>query len=297
MPKSTIKISSNSREKVAEEIVGKLTRIKTRADIEDTDDVGIDDGGRKVFLESLANGLRCLSLFGQDTTSLTIQEAASSLELTRPAARRILLTLTSLGFLEQVERDFLITPKVLELGFTYFSTQGLRGIAIPYMEAVAARTGETCALAVLDGDDIVFLHRSEAKKMMRLDLTVGSRLPAYAHSMGRVLLSGLSDEKLEHYLQSVKLKSFTPATIVEPNALRQEIMRARELGWYFSNGELMDGIAGISRPIFDSKGKIVAAINISMILGNRTLEYVVQEMLPHLSHASEAISRIHRAVQ
>jgi IclR family pca regulon transcriptional regulator len=255
------------------------------------------DNGREARLESLANGLRCLSLYGETATSLTIQDAALRLEITRPAARRILLTLARLGYLEQVDRDFLITPKVLELGFAYFSTQGLRGAAIPYMEAVAAKTGETCALAVLDGYDIVFLHRSEAKKAMRLDLTVGSRLPAYAHSMGRVLLSGLSEEKLEHYLQTVHWERFTSATIVEPKALRREIERVRKSGWCFSNGELVDGIAGIARPICDGKGRIVAAINISMILGKRTPEFVVREMLPHLTYAGDAISRIHRAIQ
>jgi IclR family pca regulon transcriptional regulator len=271
----------------------------TRDEALDLDSLGESDaeGGRGVFLESLANGLRCLALFGTEQPRLTIQETATLLGVTRPSARRILLTLKQIGFLEQIDRDFLITPKVLELGFSYFSSKGLRAIAIPFMETVAAKTGETCALAVLDRNEIVFLHRSEPIKPMRLDLSIGSRLPAYAHSMGRVLLSQLDDDALAQYLRSTELKPFTSSTVVDPEQLRQEIMRVRERGWAFSNGELMEGIAGVARPIFDANGKVAAAINISMILGNRDLAYVEKEMLPYLTQASEEISRIYSSVR
>ncbi|RJF92486.1 IclR family transcriptional regulator domain-containing protein [Noviherbaspirillum saxi] len=265
-------------------------------DLDSTDDVDNDGARSAYFLESLANGLRCLALFGADQPSVTIQEAATLLDVTRPSARRLLLTLKQVGYLEQVDRDFLVTPKVLELGFSYFSSKGLRAIAIPYMEAVAAKTGETCALGVLDGVDIVFLHRAEPKKPMRLDLSIGSRLPAFAHSMGRILLSQLNDEALDQALRTADLKPFTDRTVVDVDQLKQEIARVRERGWSFSNGELMEGIAGVSRPIFNAKGQIVAAINISMILGNHTAAYVEQEMLPHLTQASEAISRIYSSV-
>lgn len=266
------------------------------ADLDSVSEID-SEGGRSVFLESLANGLRCLALFDADQPSVTIQEAATLLDVTRPSARRLLLTLKQAGYLEQVDRDFLVTPKVLELGFSYFSSKGLRAIAIPYMEAVSSKTGETCALAVLDGADIVFLHRSEPKKPMRLDLSIGSRLPAFAHSMGRILLSQLDDEALDKTLRAAELKPFTSTTMVDVEQLKQEIACVRERGWSFSNGELVEGIAGLSRPIFDAKGEVVAAINISMILGNRTLAYIEQEMLPHLTQASEAISSIYSSVR
>lgn len=256
------------------------------------------DGDRSAyFLESLANGLRCLSLFGAEQPSLTIQEAATQLGITRPSARRLLVTLKEVGYLEQLDRDFLVTPKVLELGFSYFSSKGLRAIAVPYMEAVAARSGETCALAVLDGTDIVFLHRAEPKKPMRLDLSIGSRLPAFAHSMGRMLLSQLDPEALDQALRSRELQRFTATTLIDVDRLKKEIAKVRRQGWSFSNGELMEGIAGVARPIFNAKGEIVAAINISMILGNRSLAYIEREMLPCLTQASEEISRIYSSVR
>lgn len=252
---------------------------------------------REAHLESLAKGLRCLTLFDADRPAMTIQDAATELEITRPAARRILLTLTRLGYVQQVERDFILTPKVLELGFKYFSALGLRGAALPYLEMVTAKTGETCALGVLDGEDIVFLHRAEAKKTMRLDLTVGSRLPAYAHSMGRLLLAALDDEKLDAYLEQLKPQAFTRFTVTDPRKLRAEIEQIRKQGWSFANGELMDGIAGISRPIVDASGRVIAGVNVSMILGSRTPEEALQAMLPPLTEASEAISRIQQSLR
>jgi IclR family pca regulon transcriptional regulator len=253
-------------------------------------------GDREAYLESLAKGLRCLSLFDAQRTAITIQEAATDLEITRPAARRILLTLNRLGYLQQIDREFILTPKVLELGFKYFSALGLRGAALPYMEMVAARTGETCALGVLDGEDIVFLQRAEAKKALRLDLTVGSRLPAYAHSMGRLLLAALDDEALDAYLGQLQPQAFTRFTTTDCGKLRAEIELVRKNGWSFSNGELMDGIAGISRPIVGANGKVIAGLNVSMILGSRSPEEALREMLPALTEASEAISGIQQAM-
>ncbi len=252
---------------------------------------------REAHLESLAKGLRCLTLFDAERSAMTIQDAATELDITRPAARRILLTLNRLGYLQQVEREFILTPKVLELGFKYFSALGLRGAALPYLEMVTARTGETCALGVLDGEDIVFLHRAEAKKTMRLDLTVGSRLPAYAHSMGRLLLAALDDDKLDAYLEHLKPQSFTRFTITDRKKLRAEIELIRKQGWSFANGELMDGIAGISRPIVDANGRVIAGINVSMILGSRSPQEALQAMLPPLTEASEAISRIQQSIR
>lgn len=268
-----------------------------QAPVHDDDEELPGRNDREAHLESLEKGLRCLALFSGDQPALTIQDAARLLNITRPAARRILLTLARLGYVNQLERDFTIAPKVLELGFTFFSAQGLRGAAIPYMEMVAARTGETCALGVLDGEDIVFLHRSEARKTMRLDLTVGSRLPAYAHSMGRLLLAALPDQQLESYLKTVELVAFTRFTITDRRQLRAEIERVRKQGWSFSNGELMDGVAGISRPILGANGKVVAGINVSMILGSRDAREAIDQMLPSLTEASEAISRIQQAIR
>ena len=243
----------------------------------------------KEYLESLAKGLQALSLYSRDTPVLTIQDAATRLGITRASARRILLTLTELGYLKQDHRDFLPTPKTLDLGFSYFASLDLPDLVRPVLSKVAAEVGETCSIGVLDGSDIVFLCREEADKPLRLDLKIGSRLPAYAHSMGQALLSQLDSQALDQYLARTALKPLTPRTITTAGALKRQLKAVRTQGFSVSIDELVEGFAGVAVPLSIPRSASPAAISVSLVHGRRSREDMVAQILPVLRDAEQQI--------
>lgn len=249
-----------------------------------------DTQPKEEFLESLANGLKVLNIFTAGTYTLTIQETAERLFVTRAAARRLVLTLEKLGYLQQIGRQFSLTPKVLDLGYAYFSSLGLHDLMRPVMQEIAAEIGETCSLGVLDGQDIVFVAREETARILKLDLTVGSRLPAYAHSMGQVLLASLDKDALEHYLQQTALKPLTPHTITSKTALKENLKKVRAQGYSISVSELVEGFAGVSIPVATASGVVLAGMSVSMVLGSRGQAYLEQRVLPVLLGAAQRIS-------
>lgn len=244
---------------------------------------------REEFLESLANGLQVLNIFSGGVHALTMQETAEKLGITRAAARRLLLTLTKLGYLQQLDRHFSLTPKVLDLGFTYFSSLNLPDLIRPVMKEVVEATGETCSLGVLDGPDVVFVAREESNKLLKLDLKIGSRLPAYAHSLGQCLLSQLDKTALEDYLATTTLRTLASQTVTSRGALKKHLNQVRHQGYSISVNELVDGFAGVSVPIAVPYGTAVAGLGVAMVLGNRTRQDLETKVLPVLLNAAALI--------
>lgn len=241
--------------------------------------------GSKEFLDSLANGLRVLQMYSRHRSALTIQDVAELQGMTRAAARRILLTLADLGYVRQMDRDFLLTPKVLDLGFAYFASLDLADLMRPVLQRTAHALDETCSIGALDGADIVFLCREESAKPFKLDLRIGSRLPAYAHSMGHALLSQLDSGELDEYLERVPLKPLTPKTITSRRALRRHLQEVRLQGYSLSVDELVEGFAGVALPIPVRQSARPLAISVSMVLGGRTRDDLLKRFLPALQSA------------
>lgn len=244
---------------------------------------------KEEFLDSLANGLQLLRIYATGVASVTVQEAAEQLDVTRAASRRILLTLEKLGYVRQDGRQFSPTPKVMDLGYAYFASLSLPRLVRPVMQDVSRALGETCSLGVLDREHVVFLAREEAPKLLKLDLTIGSRLPAYAHSLGRALLSTLDDEALDQYLENAELKRLTPYTTVSKTALRKLIRQVRSDGYSISVSELVDGFAGVAVPLRNHEGKVVAGLSVSMVLGARSPDELRRQHLPALQRAAATI--------
>ncbi len=245
--------------------------------------------GSKEYLESLANGLKVLSLYSRERPALSIHDVAERLDIARASARRILLTLASLEYVKQSDRSFLPTPKILDLGFSYFSSLDLSDLVRPILSKVAETVGETCSIGVLEGSDIVFLCREETAKPLRLDLKIGSRLPAYAHSMGHALLSQVDTPVLDSYLEHTTLKALTPHTITSSQALRRQLKTVREQGFSVSIDELVEGFAGIAIPISIPRSSSPAALSISLVYGKRTREEMISKILPVLREAAQQI--------
>lgn len=248
---------------------------------------------RAEHLESLDRGLRVLELLGGDEThALTISDVAERLDITRAAAMRILGTLERLGFLRSGGRTYTLAPRVLSLGYAYLASLGFRAVAKPIVDALMRDTGATCSIGVLDGADVVYVVRTEARRIIRIDLSVGSRLPAYLNSMGRVLLSALSEQALDAYLAELKPVAATKQTVTDKAELKKRILRVRRAGYCFISGEVEQWIAGLATPIRDRGGNTIASLNLSLAFSRHTKHEIESELLPKLAQSTREIEHI-----
>jgi IclR family pca regulon transcriptional regulator len=242
------------------------------------------------YVQSFARGLEVLRSFGAGVPAQTLSEAAERVGLTRAGARRILLTLQTLGYVEQYGRQFRLTPKVMELGFAYLSAQPWWHLAQPLMEELTQQLQQSTSAAVLDGEDIVYVLRVPMQKIMSINLGVGSRLPAHATSMGRVLLAGLAEEQREARVAAMALQPLTPRTITDPEKLLRTLSQVRRQGFALVNEELELGLMSLAVPIKDRAGRAVAAINVSSPARRQSAAELQKQALPALQSVAERIS-------
>ncbi|MFF1308701.1 IclR family transcriptional regulator C-terminal domain-containing protein [Streptomyces sp. NPDC058307] len=234
------------------------------------------------FVRSLERGLAVIRSFDADHRELTLSEVARACGLTRAAARRFLLTLADLGYVRADGRTYRLTPRVLELGYSYLSSFSLAQIAEPHLEQLVDRTRESSSLCVLDGDDIVYVARVPARRIMTVAVTVGTRFPAHVTSVGRVMLAYLPEEEIEVRLARVELTPLTARTIDSLALLRTELERVRRQGYALVDQELEEGLRSIAAPVRDRDGEVVAAVNIPVQAGRTTLAAVRRDLLPPL---------------
>lgn len=241
------------------------------------------------FVQSLARGLAVIRAFDAEHSELTLSEVARRADITRAAAGRFLRTLERLGYVRADERLFALTPRVLELGFSYLSSLSLPEIVQPHLEKLSRDADESVSAAVLDGADIVYIARVPTRRIMSVRITIGTRFPAYATSMGRVLLAGMPDAVLEALLEASALPALTERTVTDPHKLRREIDRVREQGYAVVDGELEPGLRSVAAPVHDRRGGVVAAVNVSTSATRDTVDHVVAEYLPRLLETCRAI--------
>lgn len=242
------------------------------------------------YVQSFARGLEVIRSFSARSPRQTLTEVAGRTGLTRAGARRILLTLQTLGYVETDGKLFRLTPRILDLGFAYLSSLPIWNLAEPVMEDLVGQIKESCSAAVLDGTDIVYVLRVPTHKIMSISLGVGSRLPAYCTSLGRMLLSALPPDQMMQVLQASERTARTRYTVTDVHELAARIEQVRRQGWSLVNQELEEGLVSMAAPITDRAGQTVAALNISG-QANRTSAKVMQEkMLPPLLAAARAIS-------
>lgn len=233
-------------------------------------------------VQSLARGLAVIRAFDATHPELTLSDVARATDLTRAAARRFLLTLTDLGYIRTDGRLFRLTPRVLELGYAYLSSLTASDVAQPHLEHLVAEVHESSSLSVLDGTDVVYVARVATRRIMAVAISVGTRFPAYATSMGRVLLAALPDDELAAHLPPEPLRAFTSRTLTSPTALRAELARVRAQGWAIVDAELEDGLRSVAVGVRDRDGRVVAAANLSAHSSRTSLEALRRELLPPL---------------
>jgi IclR family transcriptional regulator, pca regulon regulatory protein len=241
------------------------------------------------FVQSLERGLSVIRAFDHEHTELTLSEVAAMTGVTRAVARRFLLTLAALGYVRSDGRFFSLTAKVLELGYAYLSSLSLPEVAEPHLEDLVGEVHESSSVSVLDGPDVVYVARVPFSRIMTVSISVGTRFPAYATSMGRVLLAGMPESSLGEYLESVRLVRLTARTVPSVPALRVELARVRAQGWALVDQELEEGLRALAVPIRDRSGKVVAALNVSAHAGRTSLEAMRRDLLPPLRQTATRI--------
>jgi IclR family pca regulon transcriptional regulator len=241
-------------------------------------------------VQSLARGLAVIRAFGADEPRQTLSDVARRADLSRATARRFLLTLTDLGYVRTDNALFWLTPRVLELGFSYLSSMTLPEVAQPHIEALAKEVRESASVSIMDCDDIVYVARVPVRRIMTVAITIGTRFPAYATSMGRVLLAGLPASELDDYLGRVALIPLTAHTVATKRALRDAILRARNDGYCIVDQELEEGLRSLAAPITDATESVVAAVNVSVPTVRYTNAAVRRNLVPALLDTARAIS-------
>jgi IclR family pca regulon transcriptional regulator len=215
------------------------------------------------YVQSLARGLAVIRAFGTEHPVMTLSEVAARTDLTRATARRFLHTLVELGYVRTDGKTFALTAKVLQLGYAYLSGLSLPQIAQPHLEELSLKLGESTSAAVLDGTDIAYIARVTTRRIMTIGITVGTRFPAYATSMGRVLLAHLPSDALRDYLAQADIKALTPRAIGTVPDLLAELETVRAQGWCLLDQELELGLMSVAAPVYDGP-KAVAAVNVSL---------------------------------
>jgi IclR family pca regulon transcriptional regulator len=238
--------------------------------------------GNPDFVLSLARGLKVIESFEGRSEGQSAADISRATHLSRAAVRRCLITLQMLGYVESAGRSYRLRTRVLKLGFSYLSSNTLPSIVQPTLERITELVHESCSLSVLDDDEIVYIGRSTAKRVMSVGLSVGSRLPAYCTSMGRVLLGALPETELTKYLDRVELKALTPKTITDKCLLGEIIRRVRTDGFAVADEELELGLRSIAVPVKNHQLRVVAAMNIGVHAARVSSAEMIHRFLPIL---------------
>jgi len=242
------------------------------------------------FVEAVARGLDVIRAFGPNQPVMTLTQVATAAELARPTAHRILATLEALGYVRACPGGFALTPRVLDLGMTYVQAMGLWDVARPHLERLVARTGESSSIAQLDGGDIVYVARVAVPKIIALAVSIGTRFPAPATSLGKVLLAGLGREELDHALAEPSRSGVTARRQPDAEELTATLREVRATGWALTDEQLAPGIRSIAAPLRDGDGRVVAAVNVTVHAAETPLATLTDTYLPLLLQAAGAIS-------
>lgn len=244
------------------------------------------------FVEGLAKGLSVLEAFDSDHPEMTLSQVSQRTGMSPAAARRSLHTLTTLGYIRRIERRFVLSARVLALGSAYLDAAHVEELLLPELRQLVHKFGDSASIAVLDGESILYVAHYSEQRASRKIASVGTTYPAYATSLGKVLLAGLDEESLNRYLDTVKLNPLTDQTVSDHKTLSQWIATCRSRGYATSSDELDYGITSLAVPIRIRSGQVVAALNSSGYTGRISTEQMVEQRLESLRHAALQISRV-----
>lgn len=242
------------------------------------------------FVTALARGLDILLVFNRERPELTLSEVSTLAKVPAATARRSLLTLQYLGYVRSHGRYFVLTPRVLNLSASFLASMNLQEVANQYLQDVVDQTGDSSSVAILDGHEVVYIASVQAKRSLRLTASLGTRYPAYATSLGRLLLAYLPASKLAAYLQEAKFEQLTDKTVTNRHVLEGILKEIKATGISGIQDELDYGVVSVSLPIYADDGSVVAAVNCSTSPSRISLEELIKQRRPILERASKLIS-------
>lgn len=244
------------------------------------------------FVRAFARGLDVIGAMGRGTGEHTVASIATSTGLPRTVARRILMTLIELGYARSDGKSFRLTPKILNLGMTYLTSLPFWGLAQNVLENLCSEVRESVALSVLDEGRVVFLLRIPSRKIMSLRLGVGSRLPAFVTSSGRVLLAYQEEAALARYFKTTELKAYTPKTRHTEASVREALEEVKHCGYAWVDGELEHHISGLAVPVRNEQGGVVAALNLNLVSEDASQSSAIADYLKPLRDSAEQLRAI-----
>jgi IclR family pca regulon transcriptional regulator len=244
----------------------------------------------ELYVDAFARGLSVIRAFDAEHRVLSLAEVAEMTKISRASARRLLATLVYLGYVHSDGGVFRLAPKVMQLGYAYLSGQTLTEIVEHYVVDVAEKTGESCSVCILDDTEVVYIGRASTKKIMSINLSIGTRLPAWATATGRVLLSGLDDQELVSRLKRSTIEQHTTNTLTKLDDLKKAVLKARTDGYAFTSQELEAGLTAVAVPLTDRSGRIVAAMNVAGHVHRNSEEKMLTLNLPVLRQASTDVN-------
>lgn len=249
-------------------------------------------GETEEFVRALARGLAVIECFGRDSPALTLSQVAKQAGVNRATARRLLHTLTQLGYASFDGKFFRLAPRVLQLGYAYLSSLDIWQVVQPYLVELVEEVGESCSVTVLDGAEVVYVARVPvAGKVMAINPHVGTRLPAHVSSPGRVLLAGLEPAELDRLITGIgPLRPYTEFSVTDPERLKDIIRQAGRQGWALVDQEMELGLRSIAVPIRDASGQVIAALNVGGHTSRETVDDMLGRFLPALRRTAERIS-------
>ncbi len=243
-------------------------------------------------VRSFERGLRVIRAFGTGQAEMTLAAVARETDLNRATARRLLLTLEELGYVQRRDDRFRLTPRVLELGYAYLSSFGLPQLALPYLETLSEELHEASSVGVLDETNIVYVARVPANRVMTVSIGLGSRFPAYRTSLGRALLASLSEDEVRAIWEGSDRDQPTARTVATVEDLLAELARVRRQGFALVDQELELGVRSIAAPLHDSTGRTVAAVNLSTHVSRTSKHELHERFVPALRRTAEAIDEV-----
>ncbi|HET6652530.1 MAG TPA: IclR family transcriptional regulator C-terminal domain-containing protein [Nocardioides sp.] len=242
------------------------------------------------FIEAIARGLDVITAFRPGRPVMALSELAAATGLARPTVRRILVTLESLDYVRPSEGGYTLTPRVLELGLTYVQAMGLWDVAHPHLERLVGHTHQSSSIAQLDGSDIVYVARVAVPKIIALAVSIGTKFPAPPTSLGKVLLAGLQPDALDRVLAEPSRSGITPRVVLDRAQIDETLHEVRARGWALTDEQLAGGIRSIAAPLRDGRGRVVAAVNVTVHAAETSVEVLLEQHLPRLLQTAGAIS-------
>ncbi|MGX9936536.1 IclR family transcriptional regulator domain-containing protein [Advenella kashmirensis] len=260
------------------------------------DDINDNETNSQTFIRSLARGLSVLEVFGNRMDGLSSSEIAGAAGLDRATTRRILLTLQKAKYIRQIDDRYYLTAQILNFGYGYLSSLPFWELARPIMQELVAEIHESSSAAVLESGEVVYVARVRSNsRMVDVARTVGSRVPAYCTSLGHVLLAGLPEQERNDVLSEITFKKYTENTITNKKQLSKALDNVAQQGWAISEQQLEIGLCSIAVPLHDSKGKVIAALNVSVQTPRVSTDTLINKLLPALKLTAAEIDRAARA--